>query len=73
MELAMHRAYVNLNWDINYSEIARFANFVSPKAQLVMHKVSDFHKSTVTDKKYKLAIKIESVFGTAIWLYHTAT
>ena len=114
LELAMHRAYVNLNWDINYSEIARFANFVSPKAQLVMHKVSDFHKSTdlfmasrsakireflipyvkdcqtrgktpsqedfsswvddeVTDKNYKLAIKIESVFGTAIWLSHAAT
>ena len=46
LELNMLRSYINLNWHISYSEIAKFAQFVSPKAQLVMHKVSDFHKST---------------------------
>ena len=46
LELNMHRSYVNLLWDIEYSQIAKFAQFVSPKAQLTMKKVSDFHKST---------------------------
>ena len=46
MELTMMRSYVSLNWDINYGEIAKYCNFVSPKAQLTLKKVSDFHKST---------------------------
>jgi hypothetical protein len=111
LELTMHRAYVALNWDIIYSEIANFANFKSPKAQMVVRKVSDFHKSTdifmaqrtakirellipfviyckkegvdpnenlfqewvdneVKDPNYKLAIQIESIYGTCLWLMH---
>ena len=46
MELTMHRSYVKLNWEINYSQIARFANFNSPKGQYVMKHVSDLNKST---------------------------
>ena len=45
MNLTMHRCFVTLNWHINYSPIANFANFKSPKAQLVIQKVSDLHKS----------------------------
>ena len=41
LELNMLRSYINLNWPISYSEIAKFAQFVSPKAQLVMHKVKE--------------------------------
>ena len=46
MELTMHRSYINLVWDIHYSQIAKFANFNSTKAQYVMKHVSDLHKST---------------------------
>ena len=46
LELTMHRAYVSLNWPITYSEIAMFVNFKSPKAQLVVQKVADFHKGS---------------------------
>ena len=45
MNLTMHRCYVNLNWHINYSHIANLANFKSPKAQLVVQKVTDLHES----------------------------
>ena len=45
LELTMHRSYVNLNWDISYSQISRYANFDPPKVQITLKKVSDFHKS----------------------------
>ena len=111
LELTMHRAYVNLNWEMSYSEMGKFANFHSPKAQYILKKVSDFHKSgdifnanrsakmrellipfikccqssgkestqqgfqdwvesEVKDPNFKLAVKIESLYGTALWLYH---
>ena len=110
----MHRCYVNFNWHINYSHIANLVNFSSPKAQLVIQKVSDLHKSNdifmssriskirellvpyvkyckengaktsaegfkdwvntmVKDPNFKLAILIESIFGTALWLFHAGS
>ena len=113
MELTMMRSYINLTWDIHFQEISKYSNFVSPKAQITLKKVSDFHKSTdiflasrvakicellvpyvqycnnleinpsaigfeewmetvVKDKNVKLAVQIESLYGTCIWLYHAA-
>ena len=113
LELTMHRAFVSLNWPIIYSEIAKFVNFKSPKAQLVIQKVANLHKSIVIfmaqrtakireilvpfikhyhkegihpsahyfeefidkevkDPNYKLAVKIELIYGTCLWIMHAA-
>ena len=113
LELTMHWAFVSLNWPIIYSEIAKFVNFKSPKAQLVIQKVADLHKSTdifmaqrtvkireilvpfikhshkegihpsahyfeefidkeVKDPNYKLAVKIEQIYGTCLCIMDAA-
>ena len=113
LELTMHRAFVSLNWPIIYSEIAKFVNFKSPKAQLVIQKVADLLKSTdifiaqrtakireilvpfikhchkegihpsphyfedfvdkeVKDPNYKLAVKIEQIYSTCLWIIYAA-
>ena len=43
-EMNMLRSYVSLTWKIFYGFLSKAIGFLSPKAQLVMSKVTDLHK-----------------------------
>ena len=43
-EMNMLRSYVSLTWKICYGFLSKAIGFLSPKAQLVMSKVTDLHK-----------------------------
>ena len=57
----MLRSYVSLTWKIYYSFLCKAIGFLSPKAQLVMSKVTDLHKGWDTFIAQRQAIMREIV------------